>query len=461
MPITMHSPPGRRRAEGPPQKKPARPPVTRLIWVFLAGHVVLAIAMRVAPSLATAHAFACVALGLVTAAVRKPRDVVIMMAYITGAEVLWRMTRAGTPYELAKYAVTAMAMISLVRIRWPRNRVLALLYLGLMLPSVALTLSTIPGTEGRQLLSSNMSGPLSMAFCLLFFSNVRLTAADLRATFFALIAPATGMATLVFVATSSMRDVDFGTNSNRAASGGFGPNQVAAVIGLALLFALLMLFEKKVRWRQRLPLIGLATFLAVQAALTFSRGGLVAAFCGALVAMLYLVRDARTRVTLFSVALVFIVVGKFFVVPQLDKFTHGKLVDRYSNLESTGRTELANLDLEIFREHPLAGVGPGVANQLREEMGREGAAHTEYTRMLAEHGMFGLLAMLVLFAIAIRTFQRARALEARAFVGALFVWSALFMLINAMRLVAPAFVAGLACAISLSSIPLPTRSRAP
>jgi O-antigen ligase len=94
-------------------------------------------------------------------------------------------------------------------------------------------------------------------------------------------------------------------------------------------------------------------------------------------------------------------------------------------------------------------------------MGREGAAHTEYTRMLAEHGMFGLLAMLVLFAIAIRTFQRARALEARAFVGALFVWSALFMLINAMRLVAPAFVAGLACAISLSSIPLPTRSRAP
>ncbi len=49
----------------------------------------------------------------------------------------------------------------------------------------------------------------------------------------------------------------------------------------------------------------------------------------------------------------------------------------------------------------ITGVGPGSANKLREQYGytKVAAAHTEYTRMLAEHGLLGLLSMILLFYI--------------------------------------------------------------
>jgi len=273
------------------------------------------------------------------------------------------------------------------------------------------------------------------------------------------IGPALSIATLVFVSTSAIENLEFGSNSSSATSGGFGPNQVSAVLGLGLLFAVLMLFDRKLSWRLRGVLLALSTVFAVQSALTFSRGGLGLAFAGVVAAMTYLVRNARTRVTLVVLAAVFFGVGNYIVVPQLEVFTKGKIVERYASIDSTGRTELAGMDLQIFQEHPVMGVGPGLASDLRKQLGHSGAAHTEFTRMLAEHGILGLLAALTLVILGFRTFLNARTLQARAFVVAMLLWVTLFLAINAMRLVAPAFLFGLACAISFSSIPIPVASK--
>lgn len=425
-----------------------------MLWsLVIAGHAVLGYLMLRIPVFSTVHAAGCLAAGIVIAARRPPVQTAYVVAYIAGSEVLWRMTHADVFWEYGKYAISAVLMVALFRMRVRRNRFLALGYLGLLLPSAVLTFFAMPFDAARQLVSFNISGPLCLALCVLFFSNVRLAGEDIRNTFFFTIAPVFAIATIAYVSTVTAVDLEFNRQSNSVTSGGFGPNQVSAMLGLSLLFALLMLIERRLPWRVKAPLLGLAVLFATQAALTFSRGGLALAFGGAFMAIVYLVRDRRTRVTLVILATLLFAVGKYVVVPRLDEFTSGRLSERYMNTTSSNRFKLAMFDLEIFEENPVLGVGPGVAQSIRGEMGHLSAAHTEFTRLLAEHGILGLIALVLLFVLAVRAVLAARTLVARAFTAAMMTWFMLFLLVNAMRLSAPAFLFGLACAVAYSSIP--------
>jgi cell division protein FtsW (lipid II flippase) len=91
------------------------------------------------------------------------------------------------------------------------------------------------------------------------------------------------------------------------------------------------------------------------------------------------------------------------------------------------------------------GVGVGQAKQNRA-LWRAGLAHNEWTRLLAEHGVFGLLSMLVLLAVMAGSLIRARGHLEKAVVVGLVVWGAAFLAVNDMRIVAPSFFMGLACA---------------
>ena len=66
----------------------------------------------------------------------------------------------------------------------------------------------------------------------------------------------------------------FGRQSNVEASGGFGANQVSALLGMGCIAAFLCLLEGKGRWQLKLLFIGLMLEFAVQSALTFSRAGI-------------------------------------------------------------------------------------------------------------------------------------------------------------------------------------------
>lgn len=447
----------------PPARLALRQQVQRLLPLiaFLAGHVVLALVMRSVHAVGIAHAVACLVIGVVVAMRRRVQEVAYVAAYIAGSEVLWRMTQTGLFWEYGKYAISAVLGVALLRVRAPRNRELAVLYLLLLLPSALLTVLALPFEAARQQLSFNLSGPLCLTLCVLWFSNVRLTDVDLRTTMLALIGPVIAIGTLAYYSTATAVDLEFFGDSNAVTSGGFGPNQVSATLGLGMLFCLLLLLERRLPLRVRVPLLGLVVVFAVQAALTFSRGGLTLAFAGALVATFYLVRDGRTRATLAVLVVLLFSVGKYVVVPRLDVFTSGKLTERYTDLNSSNRSYLANADLQIFADNPVLGVGPGVAPALRYELGHGGAAHTEYTRMLAEHGALGALAIVVLLALAARAFLGARTLQARAFVAGMLAWVLLFLLVNAMRLAAPSFVFGFACAIANASRWAPGAARRP
>jgi hypothetical protein len=86
------------------------------------------------------------------------------------------------------------------------------------------------------------------------------------------------------------------------------------------------------------------------------------------------------------------------------------------------------------------------------------AAHTEYTRLLAEHGVFGAVALLLLIVMAVAAIRRSKTIIGKALAASMIGWCFLFMMIDAMRLVAPSFAFGIAYATiltgaELSSIP--------
>ena len=407
--------------------------------------------MRPFPAIAVTHAVGCLVIGLVIAARRPIHEVAYFVGYVSIAEVLWRMTRTPIFWEFGKYSVCVVLLVAMIRVRLVRNRVTAIGYFLLLLPSALLTIMAFEIGNAREQLSFNLSGPLALCIAALFFSNVRLRTEHVRTTFFVLIGPACGIVAFAYTKLVEVAALEFTANSNPLLSGGFGPNQVSAVLGLALLGCVLMLMERKHPLHIRIALIAAAIVFAAQAALTFSRGGLVLSFISCVGAAMYLLRDARARATLLLVTVILSAVAVVFVIPRLDEFTSGKLAERYSSVDTTGRALLAGFDLQIFEDNPMLGVGPGVATPIRAKMGHFGAAHTEFTRMLAEHGILGAVAMVFLLVLVFRTIRQSRGYHARAIVVALASWAMLFLLINAMRLVAPAFALGLACSVAYES----------
>jgi len=319
----------------------------------------------------------------------------------------------------------------------------------LLIPSVALSLSALDLETARQQISFNLSGPLALTVAVLFFSRIRLAWRELLGVFCAVAAPVVGVATLAIASTAAQRDLEFVNAASSVTSGGYGPNQVSAVLGLVVMFLLLVVLERRIAWTLRVPLLLVAAVLATQSALTFSRGGIASALAGVAVAMFVQLRgNPRGRLTVILIAAASFLLARYVIEPQLETLTKGEIDERYSSTKSSGRDLFIASELEIFEEHPILGVGPGVGMQLREERGLfYGASHTEYSRMLAEHGIFGLIAIGCLIVLGYRAIRDAREPHFKAAAAAMVIWVAIFLLIYGTRLAAPAFVFGLAFAL--------------
>jgi hypothetical protein len=420
-----------------------------LVVPFFAAHVPLAILLSGNSRLATLHAVVTIAVALWLAVFSKRQErVAYAAAYITGSEVLWRMTDSQSYWETGKYAVALIFIISIVRNWRERPSVLPVLYFLLLLPSVALTFQGRSFAEVRPLLSSDLSGPFALMIAGCFFSRFSLSKESLLRIFLALIGPIIGVAVVALFGIVTTDDLVFIDGSNFEASGGFGPNQVSAILGVGALAAFLMLLDRDTDIRLRVLSGATMLFLASQSALTFSRGGLFNMLGAVGLASLFLLRDSRTRIQFILAILLVSAISYFFIIPRLDSFTGGALSNRFEDTSTTGREEIARADVEIWTNNPFLGVGPGVASEYRVlELGRAFAAHTEFTRLLAEHGILGLLAMLILATAAVRNVFMAQTANEKAIVVALIAWSFLFMLNAGMRLVAPSLMYGLTFAL--------------
>lgn len=416
-----------------------------LLALMLFGHPLLALAMRYSALVAAAHAYLVLAVGVWFALFSKDlRKAGYAAAYIAGAEVLWRMTDARIFWEAGKYFTILILGLALLRIRPWRGAALPIVFFLLLCISIPLTLLGLDPASARSAISFNLSGPLALAVCALYFSQVKFDPASLRFLVRWIVFPVLGIAAVALAGTLSAGTITFIGESNFVTSGGFGPNQVSAMLGLGGgLLVLLFLTGRQPLGRLAALLLGLVLF--AQSVLTFSRGGFYNAIFMVALALVHFLRSPRGRMIAITALFTTGVLGGYFIFPRLNSFTGGMLEQRFSDYDLAVRGQLIQADLALWAGNPLFGVGPGLSTSgAAAFVGFEVAPHTEYTRLLAEHGTAGLLALLIMLIMSLRAYLRAPCQVSRMWVAALLGWSFMEMSHAAMRIVAISFLFGLA-----------------
>jgi O-antigen ligase len=416
----------------------------RVILLF-ALHVPLGVLLYRFPTLSLIHALVVLAVGLTFAVREQFHKVAYVGAYIAGAEVVWRMTENQVLWEYGKYATVLIFLTAIFRIGRAKPNLLMVAFFLLLIPSALMVLFSQGFSDARRALSFNLSGPLALVVSVWFFSSFRLSWEQARRIFMSLLMPLVSIGILTLFVTINSDEIAFNAESNKALSGGFGPNQVSSVLGLGFLIALVVVMLGERNRLLKVLLFAVAFFLGAQSLMTFSRGGIYNALGAAIFGSLFLLRDSRAALKLLAVAALVVVLGLGFIFPRLNKFSGGTLLTRFQDTETTNRGSLVETDVEIFLQNPLLGVGPGQATEYRQRtIGVALPAHTEFTRLLSEHGTFGLIALLLLIAAGVRKFVSSERGISRAFSAVLISWPFLFMTNAGMRLVAPAFIFGLA-----------------
>lgn len=414
-----------------------------VILLWLAAHVALGVVGRLSPLVATAHAavVAVLVLGLAFFGHRIDR-LVAATAYGALGDVYWRMTSSRAPWEFSKYllAVGAIAILFRVGRNWIRPGP-PLVFLACLVPGLVMTVFALGLGPSRDKISLQEMGIISLALAVLAFRQLVASTTEAWNLGWVLLGPVVAVLAVTTYATLEASGITFTDESNFTVTGGFGPNQVSSILGLGILICVLLAFQR--RSKQTLViLVGLGLWLTWAAFLTFSRGGVYSLViaAGALLLVGVNTRGARVR---SIVTLAVGVVGLMVMFASANDFSGSWLESRYSGNASGGggRTTLADQDLQVFFGHPVWGVGTGQSSRYHTGGILTGASnHTEFTRILAEHGLLGLIILALLGSMVVSGFRHSRSQWNRLLVAAFSVWALTTMLHAATRLAAVGLV---------------------
>ncbi|UTN04586.1 O-antigen ligase family protein [Flavobacterium bizetiae] len=418
---------------------------------LLVIHVVIALVVFIIPFLSKLYALLIPIVGffIVYQAKNANNEVLYVAAYLVGVEVFLRMTGGNFNNEFVKVNVIFFMLLGMIYNNFSINAFLYWFFLILLIPGILVT-STIfnPAIDIKKSLVFNLSGPICLALSSIYMFKRRILFSDLQNVLVAMGLPIVSTTVYLFLFNPSVRDVVTGTQSNFETSGGFGPNQVSTALGLGvfIFFTQFILFSKS---KLAITLNGiLVLFITYRGIVTFSRGGVITAvvMVVCVLFLLYVYSSPRGK---SKFILVFVLTGFMAVgVWTYSSFqTNGLIEKRYANQDARGREKKDRLggreqimgeEFKLFMDNPILGVGAGMGKQIRKEaFGEEVASHNEITRMLSEHGLFGIFGLLILivtpFVVYINNRQHLYFLS-------FFVFWLLTINHAAMRTAAPAFV---------------------
>lgn len=418
----------------------------RLIVLATLLHLPLGILLYNIGPLALLHPLIVFVLGLNWAIRKQCRmgQVALSIGYLIGSEVLWRMAQIPVPWEFGKYGSAVIIIVALMRRNGHRIPPLPLIYFIALLPSCVLTLLAFDFNESRDVLSSSLSGPLLLLLSCWFFANTRMTLPELRRLGISILIPLISVSCVTLFYTVSANEINFTQESNFATSGGFGPNQVSSMLGLGCFVALLILIIFRNNTSYKIYFALAALLCTAQSVMTFSRGGIYNALVAILAVTLWELRKPAHSWRRLAPVVVAAALFLLLVFPVLDNITGGSLQERFVDVGTTKREDIATTDFRIYYENPLLGIGVGLAYDYREQLlGYKAMSHTEFSRLLSEHGTFGLVALLSLIGMSFINLKRQPSNLGRALVIGATAWSVMFMFNAGMRLGAPSFIWGL------------------
>ena len=394
-----------------------------------------------------------VGIGYVVSTSNRNNEVLLVAAYCTGIDVYLKMIRGGLFYEYGKYTVIVFMLLGIFYSGFSKKSFLYVFFLVLLIPGIFIGTQTLSlDANIRKAIAFNITGPACLAITAIYCFNRTITLKRMQDVLAMFLFPLVAILVNIFLYTPSLKEAIVNTGSNFATSGGFGPNQVSTVLGLAMFVAFSHLFLSSPSKKLKLINGFLVMVFAYRCIITFSRGGMYTGLLMMIILafVLYRIMDLKGRGKLLLVTVLSVVVA-IIIWGYTSIQTDGLIEKRYANEDAMGREKESQLsgrevlietEWNMFLDNPLLGVGVGKNKEIRfEETGILGASHNEVTRMLAEHGSLGLLGLLILFITPIIVYMMDRTQ-----IYALVFMAFWLLTINhaAMRIAAPAFVYGLA-----------------
>ena len=422
-------------------------------------HFIIGFLISSRKDLATFWAFAIFFYGILNIIRYRNRndEASIFASYIVGMEVALRTVGASVLWEFGKYATIFLLVTGMVveNVKFLRINILSLIYFIALLPAVALLPEYIDFRTFRLMVSGNLSGPLCLFISFLYFRQRKFNELNITNVFKTLMLPIISSIGLILVRAPSFQDLSFSSEANFEMSGGFGPNQVCTLLGVSLIIvSLSRMFNLKIFPRQIYDYVFLTISVGI-AVLTFARGGVIAPIIAIFFSYLLSggVKKYKFRYNGMGYVLIVFLGLSYFS----SNFTKGLINTRYSSLLSvinpnqttlSGRAHIMALDFQIFKDNFLMGVGPGAARDLRWRYGYGSVvgAHSEFTRMLAEHGLFGLISLLSILLLSYQEYRK-RLDYNKVLLGCLSLFSILTMFHSAFRIALPGFIYGLSYVI--------------
>ena len=376
----------------------------------------------------------------------------IAAAYITGYEILSRMTGGAFTYEFAKYAVISFLTLGMFFKGFTRSSWAYVFYLFLLIPGVLFSAINLDyNTDVGNAIGFNLSGPVCLGISALYCYNRKVSKQKLTLILQSLLLPIISVAVYLYFYTPSIRDALEGTASNFATSGGYGPNQVATILGLGMFILFTRLLTLKNTFVNSIDLLLLA-LVSYRGIVTFSRGGIITAgVCAVVFLFFFFISSYSTskKSAFLKVGVSLLVIISIWIVSSIS--TLGLIDKRYSNENAagelkeditTGRSKLIASELEAFYEYPVTGIGVGKVKEYREnKTGVRSATHNEISRLLSEHGILGFFAILILVLTPVLLWFLN---QSNYFLFAFLAFWFLTVNHSSMRIAAPAFVYGLA-----------------
>jgi hypothetical protein len=421
-------------------------------------HVLIGLAIYGLPVLAKFYSVGMIIFGLFFVIRNRNRnnEVLYAAAYVVGSEVFLRMTSGNINYEFAKYSVVVFCIIGFFYSGFSKNAVPYWIYLLLLVPSIiiATEVLSLANQNIRKTIMFNISGPICLGVASLYTYNRKVRIEQINNILLVIGLPIISCVVYLLFVTPNIKDVLLGTGSNARLSGGFGPNQVSTILGLGMfIFFSRLILDSKTKIVFLVNLV-CALYISYRGMLTFSRGGMMTGFVMIIVLMVFVYVNSKDIGKIKLNYFFFFVTIAMVTVWLFTSYKTDGLIDkRYANKDSagrekvdnfTGRGEIAQGEIEMFLEHPFFGVGVAKGSEIRsEQMGLNElfASHDEVTRMLAEHGSLGILALIILVFTPIFLFLDNK--QHIYMFSFLLFW---FLTINhaAMRTASPAFIYALA-----------------